>query len=620
MEPEAHLQALLSARDSSFWAELRAHSRQADSFEQFMRLSVLRRRAVRAGLTEVERPPQLARVALLGGYSLYPLRELVEHALSAEGFDPTLFVGEFDSYSAEILDEASPLYAAAPSVAVILPAGHRCVYRGGLTDPPDKIAAAATALVAELLELCRVCHERGVGEVLLANFAPPPHSDLGAYRTKTLGSEWSFKRRVNLDLALSSPRYVRMCDLDYLATQLGASHAWDDRAWYESKQLGSPPFLLQVAREIAHLVASSRRAAKKVAVLDLDNTLWGGVIGDDGLEGIELGDTSPRGEAYKAFQRYLLALRARGVLLAVCSKNDESRALEPFQSHPEMVLRREHFAAFKANWEPKPDNLRAIARELRLGTDSFVFLDDNPAEIEIVRQLAPEVATVCLDDDPSSFVTKVARSRLFEVTEITEEDSSRSAAYQAEADRENTRASFADMGAFLKSLQMVATVQPFVTADVPRITQLINKTNQFNVTTIRRTEADVLALANSQSHICRSVRIKDRFGDSGLISVFIAEVEAKALSIDTWVMSCRVLNRQVEELVFDELVELAVARGCDTITARYVPTAKNELVRELFSRLGCHLLRERDGVRHYELRPHDYRKHSTAITLDRGMR
>src|SRR6185312_12379917 len=335
----------------------------------------------------------------------------------------------------------------------------------------------------DLLGRCALAHERSHAAIVLANFVPLPYHDLGPFRLRSLGTDWSFPRLVNLELGLSAPPFVHFCDLEFLAARRGLLASRDERAWFESKQLGAPDFLVDVAREIAHLVAWRHRPSKKVLALDLDGTLWGGVIGDDGLEGIEIGDTSPRGEAFKAWQRYVRDLNERGVLLAACSKNEEATAEEPFVRHPEMVLKREHFASFKANWRPKSENLRAIADELSLGLDSFVFVDDNPAEIEQVRQACPEVTSIHLGPDPAHYIVQLKEARCFEPQQLTEEDRLRAQSYRNEEQRRKLETASVDMDGYLKSLEMVAIAAPLASLDVPRAAQLINKSNQFNPTT-----------------------------------------------------------------------------------------------------------------------------------------
>jgi len=601
-----------------FWEHLTRSTRDAQEFDEVLMLSSLRKKAHLRHLAKPGIVPEQMRVALVGGYSLYPLCDLLEHICETEGFPCQFFRGEFDNYVAEIMDDAGKLYEFAPQFVLIMPTEHRCKYSGRLTDPRAIQQAEAGEVVNSLLELARRVHEKTLAEVILTNFLLPARHDLGAYRSRILGSDWSFRKWVNLELGLSAPPYLHICDMEFLAHRQGGIAAHDDRAWFESKQPCSPALLPYVAREIAHIIRSIRRAPKKVLVLDLDNTLWGGVIADDGLEGIELGDTSPRGEAFKAFQKYIASLRQRGVILAVCSKNDHDKAAIAFEKHPEMILRMKDFVSFKANWEPKSDNIRQMALDLNLGLDSFVFVDDNPAEIEIVRQFAPDVSTILLGPDPSTYVAQLQDCRLFEPRTITAEDADRTHQYHSEAKRRALSSTITDMGAYLESLAMVATVSPFSSVDAPRLSQLINKSNQFNLTTRRRTEADIYALIDSPSHACFSVRLKDQFGDHGLISILIAEKLEQRMLIDTWLMSCRVLKRQVEDVVLNEIVRLAASSGCTKLQGIYLPTAKNEMVRDFYSRMGFSLVRDAVDVREFELDLISFRPLSTQIMVTRS--
>ena len=611
------IKTLLLSGDSLFWDRLVMATRAASGFEELFSLSSLRKKAHARSLPRPGLVQDKIRLALLGGYSLYPFRELVEHICEMEGYPCELWVGDFDNYISEITDAESDLYASAPQVALLLPSEQRCKYPGKLTDPRAAQQAEAGRSVDSILELVRTLHERTRAEVIVTNFRLPARHDLGAYRSRTLGSDWSFRKWVNLELGLNAPPYLHICDLEFLANRRGGIEAHDARGWFESKQPCSPGLLADLAREVAHLIGSLRRAPKKVLVLDLDNTLWGGVIADDGMEGIEIGDTSPRGEAFKAFQRYLVSLKGRGTLLAVCSKNDHAKAEEVFMKHPEMVLRLGDFVSFQANWEPKSENLRRMAGELNLGLDSFAFVDDNPAEIEIVRQFAPEVATILLGPDPSEYVAQLEDCRLFEPRNITAEDVERTANYHSESQRKALFASVTDMGAYLQSLEMEASICEFAPMDVQRLAQLINKSNQFNLTTRRRTEADILALMKNPDYLAFSVRLKDRFGDHGLISIVIAKKAAGTIEIDTWLMSCRVLKRQVEDEVLNELVRLARTRGCTRIKGVYLRTAKNEMVRDFYGAMGFTLTAEGENSREYELALEKFEPLPTRIKITR---
>ncbi len=611
------LKNLLLKNDPAFWAQLNLLTPAARDFEELFLLSSLRKKAQARKLTPPSLPKEKLRLAMLGGCSLYPLHELIEHLCEMENFPVELWQGDYDNYTSEIMDDASELYAFAPQVVFLLPAERRCRYTGRLTDPRAWQQAEARRMVDSLLELARKVNEKTRAEVIATNFMLPARHDLGGFRSRTLGSDWSFRKWVNLELGLNAPSFLHICDWEFLANRLGGLAARDERSWFESKQPCSPALLVELAREVTQLILSLKRAPKKVLVLDLDNTLWGGVVADDGLEGIELGDTSPRGEAFKAFQKYIASLRQRGVLLAVCSKNDFVKAAEPFEKHPDMVLKMEDLVSFKANWEPKSENIRAMARELNLGLDSFVFVDDNPAEIEIVRQFAPEVTTILLGPDPSDYVGQLADCRLFEPRSITAEDAERTSQYRSDAQRKALEASVTDMASYLESLQMEAVISEFTPVDVPRLSQLINKSNQFNLTTRRRSEAEVIAVMNDPNFIGYSMRLKDRFGDHGLISIAIGEKAGDAMLVDTWLMSCRVLKRGVEEEVLNEFVRLARLKNCTRLEGIFLPTAKNEMVRDFYGRMGFTLTSEAETKRAFELRLENFQPIPTKIKITR---
>ncbi len=571
------------------WQHLLWRSEAATSFAELFLLSRIRKKAIAQGFDPTSNAEKL-RLAIIGACSLYPLYELVDHLLSVAGSPAELFIGEFDAYVTEILNESSGLYDFKPQVVVIVPAERRCKYSGHLTDSREHFEREAVRIRSELLDLCRVLHQRSGAEIVLWNFKLPAYFDPGPYRTRTLGSDWNFRKLVNLELGLNAPPYVHICDVEFLASRRGGLMSCDERAWLESKQPCAPDLMVDIAKEITHVVRALRIGPKKVLILDLDNTLWGGIVGDEGVEGIEIGGTSPRGEAFRAFQEYVLSLTERGVLLAVCSKNDHDKAIEPFEKHPEMALRHDHFVSFKANWNPKPDNLRLIAEELSLGLDSFVFLDDDPVEIDIVKEFTPEVSAILVGPDPSDYVKQLQEARLFESLNITVEDSQRTQKYKQESLRKRDAPSFTDLSSYLASLKMTGTISEFRSVDVPRITQLINKSNQFNVTTRRRTESEIARLIGDQSCVSFSVGLSDRFGDYGLIGVVIGAIDrsapASVFEIDTWLMSCRVLNRQVEEEMMNEIARLAKKHSCTQIMGAYIPTAKNQLVRNLYPRMG----------------------------------
>ena len=381
-------------------------------------------------------------------------------------------------------------------------------------------------------------------------------------------------------------------DVDSLGV-VGWSAGWtDDRLFFHAKLPCAPDFLIEYGYNLASLLAAQMGLAKKCLVLDLDNTLWGGVIGDDGLGGIRLGQGGAEGEAFVAFQHFVKSLKERGVILAVCSKNEEYNAKEAFEKHTEMVLRLDDISCFVANWNDKAANLREIARRLNIGLNSLVFADDNPAERGLVRQLVPEVAVPELPDDPAGYIEAIARHRYFQTTAIGKEDFQRSQYYLANAAREEAQQGLsggsANVDDYLRSLGMVAKIGPVTDMSLERTAQLINKSNQFNLTTRRRSAADVMALMQDPAWVTRTISLADRFGDNGLISVVLAKIDDETLEIDTWLMSCRVLKRGVEALVHNHCCRVARSLGLKRLRGTYIPTAKKErcFVRDLYPNLG----------------------------------
>jgi FkbH-like protein len=354
---------------------------------------------------------------------------------------------------------------------------------------------------------------------------------------------------------------------------------------------------------VMRLAAARYGRSAKCLVLDLDNTVWGGVVGDDGVQGLALGQGSAEGEAFVAFQRYALDLSKRGVILAVCSKNDEANALAPFETHPDMILKRADIACFVANWEDKATNIRRIAATLNIGLDSLVFADDNPFERNLVRQELPMVAVPEIPEEPALVAQCIADAGYFEAIALTEEDRARAAQYQANAARTSMASAVTDMGAYLESLDMRMVWDRFDEIGLPRITQLINKSNQFNLTTRRYNEEQVRAMIADPAVISLQLRLLDRFGDNGMIAVVIARQDGAVAEIDTWLMSCRVLGRKAEEATLALLAAQARNQGVDKLIGRYVPSAKNGMVAGHYEKLGFTPLGgpDADGAQAYEL-------------------
>ena len=377
-----------------------------------------------------------------------------------------------------------------------------------------------------------------------------------------------------------------LLDVAGLAEVVGLAEWHDPVQWNLAKLPFSQERVPLYAEHVARLLAAQRGKSRRCLVLDLDNTVWGGVVADDGVEGLRLGPGDTAGEAFAEVQRAALELRERGVVLAVCSKNADATARGPFQQHPEMLLRESHIAVFQANFEDKASNLKAIAQALSLGTDALVLLDDNPAERAQVRAALPEVAVPELPDDPAYYARALWAAGYFEAQAFSDEDRQRAQMYQANAERVVVRERIADLGAYLESLAMAITFAPFDAVGRERIAQLVHKSNQFNLTTRRYTSAEIRGFEEDPSCFTLQVRLSDRFGDNGMISVIVCRARGAEWEIDTWLMSCRVLGRRVEEAVLAEIARHARGAGAERLCGRFVPTGRNDLVRDHYAKLG----------------------------------
>ena len=412
---------------------------------------------------------------------------------------------------------------------------------------------------------------------------------LGYHLSCRNGGEIDVIRRVNDAIRSSLPAGAFFVDLEQVSGAVGRSSFYDSRSYFWTKQPFSERGIVELARSLSAGIRAVTFGPKKVLVLDLDNTLWGGIVGETGPLGIALGE-SPDGEAFRAFQKYVKGLSLRGVLLAVASKNNREDALAPFLQNKEMVLAFENIAHFEAHWEPKDVSLRRIAESLRLGLDSFVFFDDNPAERELIRQSLPEVAVVDVPLDPADYIRALHDGLWFEAHAVLEADLQRTRQYQQEQQRRELLDHVGSLDDYLRSLDMQATVTPITDDNIQRVVQLLGKTNQFNLTTRRHSEADVRRLIESPDSIALALHLRDRFGDHGLVSVLIAipdsHLETGTLRIDTWLMSCRVIGRTVETFLFNLLVKQASQNDWDSLHGEFIPTKKNALVADLFDRLG----------------------------------
>lgn len=450
--------------------------------------------------------------------------------------------------------------------------------------------AALDSEIEALAALWRRTRERFGAVVLQQTVLNTRLSLFGSYDACVAGAPSALIDRFNQKLADAAfAAGALLVDIDRQAAWSGRAIWSDPVLWHRAKQAISPAVVPLYGDLVARVIAASCGLSRKCLVLDLDNTLWGGVLGDDGIDGIVLGQGSAAGEAYLGFQRFASSLADRGIVLAICSKNDPDLVEEAFVRHPEMHLKRDRVAAVMANWDDKATNLRRLAKTLELGLDSFVFVDDNPAERAIIRRELPMVAVPELPDDVAQYGLAIAQAGYFEAAAFTAEDRSRVRQYTENAERSAELASTTDMEGFLRSLEMTMEAGPPRPEDVARVTQLVNKTNQFNLTTRRYTEPEIERLTKDKSCVILRFRLTDRFGDNGLIAVIIARPhrsKAQAMQIETWLMSCRVLGRGVEAACLGALADAARRAGATALLGEYRPSPRNAMVREHYRRLG----------------------------------
>jgi len=549
-----------------------------------VQLGLLRRLKKLSAETSTLRP---LRIALMGNGTLNFLADTLRLWLALEGFLAETYICAYASARQEILDPESAFYAFAPDVVWLMTTERDLDFRQ--ISPGSSKAICEAAILSSLDEWqssWRQIRRHSTAVLIQNNVEAPSVRPFGHYEAAVPWSRSSLVQMLNLTLTdRAREDGITLFDLHHLAGDYGLSRWREERHWHQSKQPFTPDAYGLVAFNFARLVGSMKGATRKCIVLDLDNTIWGGVVGDDGIEGIQLG-SGAEGEAFTAFQVYLKTLAGRGILLAVCSKNDPAKAEEPFRTHPEMRLRLEDISCFRANWENKADNLREIAKSLNIGLDSLVFVDDNPAERDLVQSALPEVAVVPLPEDPSGYAAALAAGCYFETTSFTTEDMARVRLYQENSQRKTALSAATDLDSFLRSLEMEANSGPLDSWHLPRMAQLLAKTNQFHLTTTRQSEPELLALAEDSKIWLRWFSLRDRFGDHGLISVTTLRAEGSAWVIDTWAMSCRVFSRGMEDFILNQMVRAARSAGADRLIGRYKPTPKNHVVAELYRRLG----------------------------------
>lgn len=523
------------------------------------------------------------KVALLGDTATQFLATAIKGVGVERGYNINLFEAEYNQVERQVLDPTSDLHAFGAKYTVVFQSTHKLLEHYGLKSE------GLSELANERIQFVRTLCETIEGKIIYFNYPEIDDTVFGQFANRTeLSFTWQI-RQLNCKLMRLTQEYPNLyiCDIAALQNQFGREWMFDSSVYVSTEMVLSLDALPYVGSRVMDIICAIEGKFKKCLILDLDNTVWGGVVGDDGWENIQVGHGLGIGKAYTEFQEWVKKLKNRGIIIAVCSKNDEDKAKEPFEKNPEMVLRLDDIAVFVANWENKADNIRTIQQILNIGFDSMVFLDDNPFERNMVRENVPGVCVPELPEDPGDYLEYLYSLNLFETASYSAGDKDRTKQYQTEAKRVQAAQKFTNEADFLKSLDMVSVVEGFTPFNTPRVAQLSQRSNQFNLRTVRYTDGEIAALGASDKHVCLSFTLEDKFGDNGLICVIIMEKrDAKTLFVDTWFMSCRVLKRGMENFTLNTMVEYAKAHGFERIVGEYIPTLKNGMVKEHYTNLG----------------------------------
>jgi FkbH-like protein len=549
------------------------------------------------------------KIAYLGNQTFEPLPDYLEVYCACHGIATQQYVGPYNQHFQEVLAEGSGLRAFSPDVIFLalslrdlapelayefsaLGEGERESHGRRILDQlRDWVAAAKNATGANLL---------------IANFPAPAVRQSGLADYAEAGGEAEFYARLNLGLLelCQSEGRSHLFDLDGLASAHGKAKALNQRLYYLARREWDENFLPDMARELLGYVLALCGRTRKCLVLDLDNTLWGGVVGEDGPEGVKISKGDPEGEAYRAFHHAVLALKRRGVVLAINSKNNKEDVLEVFSKRDDMPLKLDDFAALEINWENKHENLAKIANSLNIGTDSLAFADDNPVECALVREMMPEVEVIELSGDPAAFAQRILSLPSFEKLEITAEDRQKARQYQENRKRTEDRETRGDLGAYLAGLETSITLRRPSGRDAARIHQLFTKTNQFNVTTKRYAPSEVAAFIDEEDVFDTIVvDVSDRYGDLGTVGLVLIDLRGEAPAIDSFIMSCRAMGREIETAIMNAIkADYLLGGGHKALVSAFVPTKKNLPVCQFYDRQGFQVTRESEsGEKHYRL-------------------
>lgn len=566
----------------------------------------------KAKLTLTDAP--IVKLALVGDTATQLLATAIKGMGVVRACNTDLFEAEYNQVERQFMDPTSELYEFDADIIVVFQSTHKLGEHHSLLSVEQQMSLADERLGF----IASICDNPTLANKKIIYFNYPEIGDtvFGSYANKVPSSFTYQVRKLNYGLMKMAEQYPNLfiCDIAEVQNKIGRDMMFASNVYTTTEMVLSTNALPYVASRVMDIICAIMGQFKKCLILDLDNTVWGGVIGDDGLEGIQLGHGLGIGKAFTEFQMWVKKLKQRGVIICVASKNNEETAKEPFEKHPDMVLKLDDIAVFQANWETKVDNIRTIQSVLNISFDSMVFLDDNPFERNIVRENIPGITVPDLPQDPADYLEYLYSLNLFETANYSNADKDRTKQYQVEAKRVSFSKTFTNEADFLKSLNMVSTVSGFTKFNIPRVAQLSQRSNQFNLRTIRYTEADITAMAENPDVVDLSFTLEDKFGDNGLIAVVIMKpLDKEILFVDTWFMSCRVLKRGMENFILNTMVKKAKAAGYKQIIGEYLPTLKNKIVERHYEKLGFSKI-EGTATLQYFLNIETYRDKDNFIT------
>lgn len=541
----------------------------------------LKRQLLESGKATVKK-----KIAVLGGYTTSDIVSCIELFLLNNGIEPVFYESEYDRFYQDAVFDNPELESFAPDIIYICTCVRNISAFPKVSDSRERTDELLNAEAERFRSVWEALESRYHCPIIQNNFEYPLVRRLGNLDRSDYRGAVNFVSRLNAAFdayALEHEKFY-ICDVNYISADYGLKKWSDPSYWYLYKYAVAVPAIPYLAFNAANIIKAIFGKNKKGLVLDLDNTIWGGVVGDDGAENLRIGPDTSEGQMYSEFQRYLKGFKDIGVLLNIDSKNDEENALQGL-NHPDSILKPEDFIVIKANWENKDSNFRAIASELNLGEDSLVFIDDNPAERHIVREQIPGAGVPELGD-VSSFMTDIDRSGFFETVSLSDDDMKRNEMYRENIERDKAVRSFSNYDEYLRSLEMKAEIGPFNPLYIQRIAQLTNKTNQFNLTTRRYTLSEIEDIADSSDYITLYGKLEDRFGDNGVVSLLIGRKDGTTCHMDLWLMSCRVLKRDMELAMADVLADRCLEAGITEIVGYYYPTRKNKMVEDFYASLG----------------------------------